>query len=316
MSKNCPKCGNPLDEGALFCDNCGLRLNAQPQQPPRPNVQPQQTHSQPYAQPQQQYPQQSQQYAPYQPPYRQNQSAPQPPKKKKTGLIIGLICGGTALLIAAVLVVIFVVMPMLKKPGGDLPPKPLTTATEHVTKQVPELTTAMPKEPKTAIPTEAPTEPQTAPPTQAPTQPPTQPKAELPYENSLGSVKPTDFTWISDAKSGMKGSFISRDDLVGKWKGMFKYDGIWELVYVTIDTDSTVTVQPDQINYGDGWESEAGDAPYIFSGGFDVDRVYGTGEYGKLDLYQFLETGGTQYAQGKLNASKTGMEAEVYLVRP
>ena len=302
MSKNCPKCGNPLDEGALFCDNCGIRLGAQPQQtPPRP-----------YAQPQQQYPRQAQQYAPYQPPYQQNQPAPQPPKKKKTGLIIGLICGGTALLIAAVLVVIFVVMPMLNKPGGNQPPKPQTTVTEQATKQVPELTTAMPEEPKTAVPTEAPTEPPTAPPTQAPTQP----KAELPYENSLGSVKPTDFTWISDAKSGMKGSFISRDDLVGKWKGMFKYDGIWELVYVTIDTDSTVTVQPDQINYGDGWESEAGDAPYIFSGGFDIDRVYGSGEYGTLDLYQFLETGGTQYAQGKLSASKTGMEAEVYLVRP
>ena len=302
MSKNCPKCGNPLDEGALFCDNCGIRLGAQPQQtPPRP-----------YAQPQQQYPRQAQQYAPYQPPYQQNQPAPQPPKKKKTGLIIGLICGGTALLIAAVLVVIFVVMPMLNKPGGNQPPKPQTTVTEQATKQVPELTTAMSEEPKTAVPTEAPTEPPTAPPTQAPTQP----KAELPYENSLGSVKPTDFTWISDAKSGMKGSFISRDDLVGKWKGMFKYDGIWELVYVTIDTDSTVTVQPDQINYGDGWESEAGDAPYIFSGGFDIDRVYGSGEYGTLDLYQFLETGGTQYAQGKLSASKTGMEAEVYLVRP
>ena len=263
MHNYCPKCGNPLDDGAIFCDNCGVKLDAQPQQ----------TQSQPYVQPQQQFPQPERQYAPYQPPYQHNQPALQPPKKK-TGLIIGLICGGFAFLIAAALVVIFVIIPMLNKPGGDQQPTASAVATEQTTEQTTEQMTETPMDTTTAIPTK----PSTAPPTQAPTQAPAQPKAELPYENSLGSVKPTDFAWISDAKSGMKGSFIGRDDLVGKWKGMIKYDGIWELVYVTIDTDCTVTVQPDQINYGDGWESEAGDAPYIFSGGFDIDRVYGSGD--------------------------------------
>ena len=136
------------------------------------------------------------------------------------------------------------------------------------------------------------------------------------YADSLGRINPTDFAWISDAMSGnMQGSFLSRDELAGKWKAEFIFDGVFELVYVTIDTNGTVTVQPYQINYGSGWEDESGDASYTFNCSFDIDRVYGSGENGKIDLYQFIESGGAQYAMGKLDA-KTGNTAKVYMVRP
>ena len=79
--------------------------------------------------------------------------------------------------------------------------------------------------------------------------------------------------------------------------------------------NGTVTVQPYQINYGSGWEDESGDASYTFNCSFDIDRVYGSGENGKIDLYQFIESGGAQYAMGKLDA-KTGNTAKVYMVRP
>ena len=142
------------------------------------------------------------------------------------------------------------------------------------------------------------------------------PAATLPYTDSLGKIEENDFAWISDAMSGsLDGSFLSNDELLGKWKGEFIFNGIWELVYVTIDTDGTITAQPYMINYGDGWEDESGNPPYIFSGSFDINRVYGDGGYGKIDLYQFIVSGGTQYGIGQFNTT-SGNKAEVYLVRP
>lgn len=114
---------------------------------------------------------------------------------------------------------------------------------------------------------------------------------------------------------GLTGEFLSKDAFLGKWKGEFIFDGIWELVYLTIDRDGTVTVEPYRINYGDGWEDESGDSSYTFQGAFDINRVFGSGSYGNLDLYQFLLSGGTQYGVGELNTA-SGNKAEVYLVRP
>ena len=129
-------------------------------------------------------------------------------------------------------------------------------------------------------------------------------------------IEENDFAWISDAMSGsLDGSFLSNDELLGKWKGEFIFNGIWELVYVTIDTDGTITAQPYMINYGDGWGDESGNPPYIFSGSFDINRVYGDGGYGRIDLYRFIVSGGTQYGIGEFNTA-IGNKAVVYLVRP
>jgi len=306
MTKFCPNCGNPIDEGSVFCDGCGTRLDAQQIN------QPSQAPAQPYGDPYNQFPQQTQQqYTPYGQPVQQQgrpypqYGAPQPPKKKKTGLIIALSIAGVVG-IAAVIVFVLVILPKLQTGGKTEPTEP-TSVTEKVTEQATEAATE--------APTEAPTEPSTVAPTEKPTEAPTEPKADLPYVDSLGKINDYDFAWISDAMSGsLTGEFLSNDELLGKWKGEFIFDGIWELVYVTIDADGTVTVEPYQINYGDGWENESG-APYSFSGSFDVNRVYGSGEYGKIDLYQFLQSDGTHYGVGKLEAN-TGYAAKVYLVRP
>ena len=322
MTKFCPNCGNPIDEGALFCDSCGMRIDAQSNDHPEPSPDqiygdqytqpPQQTPAQSYGDSYTQYPQQTQQYIPYgQPVQQQGQSYPQygsqqPPEKKKTGLYIALGIAGVVV-IAAVVVFVLVILPKLQSSDNTKP-----TATASVTEKVTEQATEAATEPVTEEPTEEPTEP----PTEAPTEAPTEPKADLPYVNSLGKINDYDFAWISDAMSGsLTGEFLSNDELLGKWKGEFIFDGIWELVYVTIESDGTVTVEPYQINYGDGWENESGDAPYSFSGSFDINRVYGSGKYGKIDLYQFLQSDGTHYGVGKLEAN-TGYAAKVYLVRP
>ena len=99
---NCSQCGAPLPEGSRFCQTCGAPVNQQPAanaQTPQGAVPPQQPA---YQQPQQPpYPPYTQQ--PYgTPPY------PGPPKKKKTGLIIGLIAGAVILIGAAVALYLFV----------------------------------------------------------------------------------------------------------------------------------------------------------------------------------------------------------------
>ena len=311
MAKFCPNCGKPIDAGALFCDNCGTRLT------PQPSVQPEQAPTQSYGDPYMQSPRPTQppqqQYIPYQQPNQPfpqygapQYGAPQPPKKKKTGLIIGLCIAG-AVLIACIVIVVIVLTSVIN-PHKD---NPLPTIPQEVTEQAAETAA----EAMTEKPTEEPAEEPTEPPTEAPTEAPTEPPVDLPYVNSLGKINATDFAWISDAMSGgLQGKFLSNDDLLGKWKGEFIFDGIWELVYVTIASDGTITVQPDKINYGEGWEDESGDPSYTFSGAFDVNRVYGSGQYGSIDLYQFLKSGSSEYAVGELktNSGKAG----VYLVRP
>lgn len=69
MAKFCHNCGSPLDDGMLFCGSCGAKQDAVPQAQAQPQLQPQS--------------------APQQPVYQQP-APPQPPKKKKTGLIVGL----------------------------------------------------------------------------------------------------------------------------------------------------------------------------------------------------------------------------------
>ena len=94
---NCPNCGKPLPEGALFCVACGARVPVEPVAAPQaapqtPPVQPQYAPQQPYAQ--QPY---AQQYPPqYAPQYQNYQPAPpaQPSAfskwMKREGLVYGM----------------------------------------------------------------------------------------------------------------------------------------------------------------------------------------------------------------------------------
>lgn len=322
MAKFCYNCGNPIKDGNMFCSNCGAKLDS----PTR--VQPEQTRTQyngdPNNQPQRQ-PQQSQrpqqEYIPNRQPVQPcpQYGNQQPPKKNHTVLIISLAIAGVVVI--AALLLFF--LPKFQH-GGDTLPSSIPPVMENVTEAFSSFDTKEPTEEPTEAfstfeteePTEEPTEESTEESTEEPTEEPTMPAATLPYTDSLGKIEENDFAWISDAMSGsLDGSFLSNDELLGKWKGEFIFDGIWELVYVTIDTDGTVTVQPYMINYGDGWGDESGNPPYIFSGSFDINRVYGDGGYGKIDLYQFIVSGGTQYGIGQFNTT-SGNKAEVYLVRP
>ena len=299
MARFCTECGNPLDEGAVFCDNCGAKLDAQPAAQPRQK--PAQTYGDSYdGSPQR--PIQQPRPAQTRPQQSQPQGGAQPPKKN-TGLIIGLIAGGIAV-IAAVIVIILVVLPKLG-PGGNADPTAPASAFDIATEAVEETPTAEPTE----EPTEAPTEEPTEPPTEAPTE------APLPFIDSLAEPAVSDFAWIADAMSGsLEGQFIGNDALTGKWKCEIIYDGVWELAYLTIDNDAHITIEPIQINYGDGWEAESGLA-YEFRGAFDISSVNGAGEYGSINLYTFIEIGGTQYGVGTFSVHNTS-SADVYLVRP
>lgn len=72
----CTKCGHKLEEGAVFCTQCGNRRESAPSQPAQPAAQI------------------------YQGP------APQPQKKNRTGLIVGLSVGGAVLIIAIILLAV------------------------------------------------------------------------------------------------------------------------------------------------------------------------------------------------------------------
>ena len=323
----------------------------QPYEPPVQVTQPTQqfTH---VPQATQQYPQVTQQYAPYQqpaqPPYQQNLPYAQnegAPQNKKKGLIIGLAIAGVMLALALTLFFVLIVPMMDPHKDDPLPTNKeetiaendkstetkdekddkdgkddteASTETETQTETETETETQTETQPETETEPTTETQPETEPDTQpeAPADTPAEPAKDLPYVDSLGKANASDFAWISDAMGGnLEGEYLAKDDTLGKWKCEFVFDGIWELVYVTIDEDGKITVDPYQINYGEGWDDESGDASYSFNGTFDINRVYGSGENGNIDIYQFVESHGTQYGVGTLT-TKNGNSADVYLVRP
>ena len=340
MARFCTNCGNPLEDDAIFCDNCGARLNAQPNpRPGPPNPQPQQQNDQPprqYQQPAQQYQQPPQQYQqPPQPQYQQPQPyaayhqvgmtpppvspTPAQPRKKKTGLVVGLILG--FLLLAAAAVVAFLLLRPKTPPEAPETTAPLPTTAALTTEQTQAPTEAPTEAPTTTAPTEAPTEaPTTAAPTEAPTETPTetakQPSPDLPYMDSLGEIAPTDFAWIADVQAGdLEGSFLSNEELLGKWKGEMIFNGTWELIYLTIDADGMVYVESVKYNSGDGWIDTEEDGKYFnYDCEFDVNEVYGPGDIGDIDLYKFISSHGVQYGVGEINVNN--LHVDVYLVRP
>ena len=252
----------------------------QPAREPQPNAYRQAYSAQPAAvNPQQQGNYMPQQYMQY---------GSQPPQKKSNGAVIGLIIAGVVIVVLLVIIGIFVIKPLLS--GND---KEESSAKFSTTERIKE------KETREST-TEQTTEEQTT----------------LPYSDNLGTAAPTDFAWIADAQSGsLPGKAIGKDDIIGKWKAEFIFDGVWELVYITIDNDGIITVEPYQINYGEGWESEAGESSYTFNGTFSVGGIDSTGVYGDMGLYSFYDNNGTQYGLGTLTVN-SGATAMVYLVRP
>lgn len=101
--KVCPNCNNTVEDGAIFCDKCGTRFavqnTAQVNYTQQPNNQVN-------------YAQQQYNYAANQPQYQQPmQQQPTQPKKKNTGLIIGII--------AAVLIVLAIIGSVAQKVFQD-----------------------------------------------------------------------------------------------------------------------------------------------------------------------------------------------------
>ena len=146
---------------------------------------------------------------------------------------------------------------------------------------------------------------------------PVEEPAPLPYADTLGNPAATDFAWITDVQTGdLTGRFLGNDELVGKWKGEIIYDaGIWELVSITIYTDGKITIEPYQINYGEGWDDETDGEPYLFDGEFEVSGINAAGNFGSISLYTFLESYGTQYGVGTFTVNNSN-SAKVYMVRP
>ena len=104
----CIKCGAQLQEGAGFCNNCGAAQGgggqAAPQMQPQGGMQ--------YQQQQMQQPFQA---------VPQMQQAPQQGRKKsRTGLIIGLVCGGTALIAGIVVLILFLTGVIGGGDGGNI----------------------------------------------------------------------------------------------------------------------------------------------------------------------------------------------------
>lgn len=177
----CKKCGAQIS-GTPFCTNCGEKAE---QSPSAPAVDmdatvmasdtasafaaaqaEQPVYQQPvYQQPvQPQYQQPVYQQPAYQEPYGYGMPGyqPEPPKKKNTGLIIGVAVSVVAI-IAIVLVILFGTGVIGGKDEDDVNDEPDTTAAEVVSEQesltVAELTTQMPTAPVATVP--QPTEPAT-----------------------------------------------------------------------------------------------------------------------------------------------------------
>lgn len=182
--------------------------------------------------------------------------------------------------------------------------------------QIPQVTEPVP--PQTEAATEPPTEAPTEVPTDPPTEAPAETEAPLPYMDGLGEPNANEFTWLYDVANGEYHpdlSYLSSSGLLGKWKAEIVLDGIWQLAYITIDRDATVTILPYSINRGNGWEDQRGDPPMVFRGQFDVNRVFGDGDSGTIDLFVFYESGGVQYGFGSFE-TMSGSTATVGLIRP
>ena len=86
-------------------------------------------------------------------------------------------------------------------------------------------------------------------------------------------------------------------------------------MYVTINDDATVTIEPYSINRGNGWEDESSLPPMVFTGRYDNGHIICNGESGDIDFYVFYEDQGVQYAIGDFDAL-SGDRGTIGLTRP
>lgn len=322
MPKYCPNCGHQVDAGALFCDNCGTKLQErpntqpepQPQQPPvrQQPVQPQQQPAaqavRPVQQPVQQPvqpPQQPDRRAPMPPmppaqqPGRQmpppppaggqyGYPAPQPPKKKKSGVAVVIVIV-VALLMVLTAVIGFIAYRAYKRYVVD--PDASVSETTSV-------------------------EPATIPKTSETPETSTEPPVTAPRFDDVERPVASDFAWIADGDGVFEsGPYLDSAAILGKWKCEIVYNGIWELCVVTIDADGSVEFEPLEINYGEGWEDEEGEEHYYFEGEVTEGSASGSGKYGSINLFEFVEIEGIQYGKGMFHVNDYG-SCDVYLVRP
>lgn len=316
MPKYCPNCGHQVDGGALFCDNCGTKLQDRPNTPPEPQPQqpvqpPQQPTAQTVLPPQQPAPpmqlaQQPDRRAPMPPmppaqqPGRQmpppspaggqyGYPAPQPPRKKKSGVAVVIIIV-VALLMALTAVIGFIAYRAYKRYVG-----PADTGVPETTVQ--------------DVPT-------TAPKTSEAPETSTEPPVTAPRFDDVERPEASDFAWIADGDGVFEsGPYLDSAAILGKWKCEIVYRGIWELCVVTIEADGAVEFEPLEINYGEGWEDEEGEEHYYFEGEVTEGSASGSGKFGSINLFEFVEIGGIQYGKGMFHVNDYG-SCDVYLVRP
>lgn len=295
----CKNCGKPIPEGAMFCAECGAKVEVetkptQPvnktqefievkqasQAPPRPTVA-----QQPYSQPQNS----SQGYV---------SAAPAVPVKKekdsRTAVIIVLA------IVAVILVAIATVMIISKnsKPKyPDMPSYSQTTEKEQTT-----------KESTTKDTTEATTEVTT----------------EKKYGENIGKPSVKDFDWyggLSTQSSVPSGATRLKDSeaLEGKWKAYSDYNttGVKELNTVEIKNIQEgvvkVIVSPSEVNYDGKWQKSDGkDCEY--NGSISDGLIGATSKYGTISFYDFYEKDGKQYGYGAY-VNQSGETAYIALVR-
>ena len=297
----CPNCGAQIPDDSIFCDKCGCRVGG--------GISEQRNHA----------------------------DSTSFPDERKSGSSKAAKYIVVAVVIAAVVGagVFFLWKAGVLGSGTALKPELSVTATELApeSEKLPEETTAPARtDSATEEPTEEAQDSETHVDAEQTAETGTESKAEtsgesvegpveepapLPYADTLGNPAATDFAWITDVQTGdLTGRFLGNDELVGKWKGEIIYDaGIWELVSITIYTDGKITIEPYQINYGEGWDDETDGEPYLFDGEFDVSGINAAGNFGSISLYTFLESYGTQYGVGTFTVNNSN-SAKVYMVRP
>ena len=267
MAKFCPKCGNNLTEGDVFCDKCGERIPTSQ----KPAAQPVQ-----YTQPQPQYA------------AAQAQPAVKPAKKGHGALIAIIIIA--VVLIAGTVVALFV-YPGFLKPKSENTAEPATQATsaEETTVDKTEETTEETTEEKTEKETEEESE--------------EEPEIEFTVEDP----SPEDFDWFVNTTSAPTGAQLLTDsaDVSGTWKYIVQYYGSSDVSEIgTMDVeadDSSVTVsgKPYQTAV-DGEYEDSNGSDFELKGTYDEGAFIASGTYGKLTMTQFYKLGSHKYAIGEL----------------
>ena len=296
----CKNCGKQIPEGAIFCAECGTKVEV-PTQPTQPvnktqefienkkaaNVAPVQSAPvQPQPAPMQAVPPVTQA------PIAQQGYIPAPPmsvkkqKDSKTAIIIILS------IVALILVAIVTVLIISKNNKPKYPDMPSFSQTTEI------------KEETTA---------------EATTEATTEKNSE-----DIGKPSMSDFDWyggLGSQSSVPSGATRIKDSeaLEGKWKAYFDYNttAVKELNTVEIKNIQEgvvkVVVSPSEVNYDGKWnDSDGKDCEY--NGSIGDGTIGATSKYGTISFYDFYEKDGKQYGYGAY-VNQSGETAYIALVR-